>query len=87
MNKLLARGVAFLNGLIAFVIIVVGTMLGTMELHVLGLVRGAILGFIRPVIASPFAAHRVRRRPLRKRRLLPDCLGVRPPDSVSPAPG
>ena len=28
MNKLLARGVAFLNELIAFVIIVVGTMLG-----------------------------------------------------------
>lgn len=56
MNKLLARGVAFLNELIAFVIIVVGTMLGTVELHVLGLVTGAIFGFIVALIVTGLIA-------------------------------
>ena len=58
MNELLARGVAFLNGLIAFVIIVVGTMSGTMELHlrVLDFVTGAILGFIVALIVRGLIA-------------------------------
>jgi hypothetical protein len=56
MNKLLAQALPFPNGLIAFVIIVIGTILGTVELHVLGLVTGAILGFIVALIVCGLIA-------------------------------
>jgi uncharacterized membrane protein len=51
MNRILARAVGLLNGLLAIIIILVGAILGAVSIHnVVGFVVGGILGFIAAVI-------------------------------------
>jgi len=49
-NHFLARAVAVLNGLIAIILIGIGTFVGAFSRNPLGLVLGAIAGFIAALV-------------------------------------
>jgi hypothetical protein len=56
MNQALVNGMAMLNGIIAFIIVVVGGFFGAFVLHVVGLIVGLIAGFLVAVVVNGLIA-------------------------------
>lgn len=56
MNKALVNGMAMLNGLIAFIIVVAGGFFGDLFMHIAGLIVGLIGGFLVAVVLNGLIA-------------------------------
>jgi xanthine/uracil permease len=56
MNKALVNGMAMLNGIIAFIIVVAGGFFGDLFLHAVGIIVGLIAGFLVAVVVNGLIA-------------------------------